>query len=592
MHAIIKYRNLILLFVLMGFVVYFPSLFNGFAYDDYPFILQNPGSQLNIQALLGPNLFNSGTFYRPIPAIYFAGLYSLFGQTAFFYHFIQIVLHIISTVLVFFFFLRFFPSRVLSSFLALVFLVHPINVESVAFISSTTSEIYFLFGMSAFLIGTERHLSSTRIGAVFVLSLLAILTKETGVLFLVLLLFYRHFYMLGKLRVLVMTSACSGIIYLLLRVFVGGVTVSADNPFIPIKNLSLIERLVNIPAIVLHYLETFVLPWDLSVWQVWIKTASFQDFVSPLIICLAIFIPLVGSIRYLYQHNDHHVAQKEGMLHALIFFTCWYAFTMAPLLQIIPLDMTVADRWFYFPIVGVLGIIGVGLQPLLESYQRHKVIYIAAAFILISLFTVRTYVRVLDWKDNVTLFQHDISTQPENSVLMVQLALALYENKRTDEALMYANKAVSLSPDTSTLSYLGFIYKGTKQYDKAIAAYTRAIEVSEPLSYDSFLRDPEEETQLVNLSDKFTRDAYIHLAETYRLASRSAEAIPIIEKGLMRFRSAAASSQLYYYIALLYNDTGNSHQALAAIKKSYELTPNKYNGYIYYRLSNGLSLQD
>ncbi len=78
-------KYFIFIIFLIGFIVFFPVLINGFVWDDLPYILNNPQvHQLNLPELLRSNLFNSGPFYRPIPAIYFAALYSLFGQQAFF----------------------------------------------------------------------------------------------------------------------------------------------------------------------------------------------------------------------------------------------------------------------------------------------------------------------------------------------------------------------------------------------------------------------------------------------------------------------------------------------------------------------------
>jgi tetratricopeptide (TPR) repeat protein len=580
MNQISKHKKYIFMFILIGLTVYFPGLLNGFVWDDFPFILANPAvHQLNLQTIIGQSVFNSGMFYRPIPSIYFAILYSLFGEQAFFYHLLQISLHIASTILLFFFFLRFFPKR-LASFLSLLFLVHPINVESVAFIASTTSEIYFLFGMSAFMIGTEMQIKKRQLFAVFLLLLLATLTKETGFLFLIAILLYRYLFKLGKLTTFSLLGMLTGLIYFLLRVFVGGVTFLSSNPLIPIRELPFIERLVNIPAVVLYYLKTFIFPWDLSIWQLWVKTTTLQDFIIPLFLCLTILMVLLGYILYL--HTKSSGSQKERQIQGIIFFTCWYIFGMALILQLVPLDMTVADRWFYFPIVGVLGIIGIGLQQFLSS--THKKIYVAVAVIIISIFSIRTFVRILDWKDNLTLYQHDIHVDSTNAILMDQLALLLYKEKRIDEALVYANKSVTLSPNYKNLNHLGTFYKSTKQYDKAISAFIRAIQAEESTQNNNI--DPD--SGLVAKTDVYLLEAYVKLADTYIIVGKNSEVIPLIENSLKRFPS---DSRLYLYLAIAEYKEGNSQKALPAIKKSYELSPNKLNTYIYYRLRQGLPLE-
>src|SRR6266540_4859565 len=141
--------------VIVGFIVYVRSLFNGFVWDDILFILQNFSIRpLMSQSFLTHNLYNSGAFYRPVTYLYFGVLYSIFGQNAFYYHLTQLFLHIVATVLLFTF-LRLFFLEWISFFLALIFLVHPMNVESIAYISATNSELCFLFGIGALQLGVK-----------------------------------------------------------------------------------------------------------------------------------------------------------------------------------------------------------------------------------------------------------------------------------------------------------------------------------------------------------------------------------------------------------------------------------------------------
>lgn len=88
--------------IVIGLIVYVNMLFNGFVWDDITYIVTNTDIRtLNIWQLFGPNYFNSLGLYRPIPEIYFALLHNLFGDTPFFYHIVQLILHIIASVLVY-----------------------------------------------------------------------------------------------------------------------------------------------------------------------------------------------------------------------------------------------------------------------------------------------------------------------------------------------------------------------------------------------------------------------------------------------------------------------------------------------------------
>jgi len=84
MNTLQKYEKKFYLIFLIGIIIYFPIFFNGFVWDDLYFIINNPQvHQINIPELFGPSMFNSGPFYRPIPAVYFAIIYSLAGTHAF-----------------------------------------------------------------------------------------------------------------------------------------------------------------------------------------------------------------------------------------------------------------------------------------------------------------------------------------------------------------------------------------------------------------------------------------------------------------------------------------------------------------------------
>lgn len=176
-----------------------------------------------------------------------------FGSNAFLYHLIQLLLHIISSSILFIFFSLFFTDGI-AFFLALIFLVHPINVESVAYIGASQSELYFLPGITALLLAQKNDITRNRLVLITALLLLATLTKETGFLFVLLVLASRYLFKRGNLNKFLFTSGAVILVYGVMRVLLGGVTTS-QNPIIPIATLSLPLRLVNIPAIIFYYIK-------------------------------------------------------------------------------------------------------------------------------------------------------------------------------------------------------------------------------------------------------------------------------------------------------------------------------------------------
>src|SRR5438045_1114112 len=119
--------------IFVGIIVFFNCLFNPFVIDDRFYITENPSiHHINLYEsfFIKDIKFNALGQYRPIPALYFSSLFSLFSTTPFFYHFLQVSLHIIGTILLFLYLKHFF-HRAVALLLSLVFLVHPLQVESV-----------------------------------------------------------------------------------------------------------------------------------------------------------------------------------------------------------------------------------------------------------------------------------------------------------------------------------------------------------------------------------------------------------------------------------------------------------------------------
>src|SRR5258706_8961753 len=186
--------KVIIWIVIIGFIVFFNMLFNNFVEDDLKYIINYPPvHQINLAVLFGPNDFNKGGQYRPLPATYFAILFSLFNSIPFFYHIIQLVLHTAVTFLIYLLFKKFIPKSTALLF-SLLFLIHPMNVESVSYIAQTVSPIFTLFGLIAFFLLTKEKISTKNYIIGYFLLLLSILNKETGVIFIFLIFLYYYLF--------------------------------------------------------------------------------------------------------------------------------------------------------------------------------------------------------------------------------------------------------------------------------------------------------------------------------------------------------------------------------------------------------------
>lgn len=464
-------KKSIILFVIVGFIVFFNMLYNGIVWDDITFIFLNPNIRsFNLFQLFGANVFNSGGYYRPIAAIYFSLLYGLFGQQAFYYHLIQLLLHITSTVLLFYFFRTFFRVN-LSFVLAVIFLIHPIQVESVSYIGATQSELLFLFGMGALLLTMRKNVTIITFSASFLSLLLALLTKETSFLFIFMILLYQLLFSRKNIRVFMFAVVFDVFLYFIIRLQIAHILFQ-ENLTTPISRLNLFWRILNIPEIFFYYLKTFFYPASLSIDQRWaVNTVDFTYFYLPFMID-SIFFLLVAVLGFCCKRKN------QNIFLSFIFFFSWFFLGMGLLMQLYPLDMTVSDRWFYFPFVGLLGMIGLSFTLFHTYLFKHKIAAMILLFVVFILLSARTVVRNLNWSDSITLYSHDSHIDPMNTELVSMLGSSLAINGQYQKALPYLLKIDQQHPDKITLSNTAMTYEKMGDFTKAVYYYKKALLVT------------------------------------------------------------------------------------------------------------------
>lgn len=556
-------KKAIIIIVVLGVVVFFNGLFNNFVDDDIPQIVENPftHSVSNI-----PIFFTSGSFYfpevqkllsvyyKPLLMSVFSFLYTFLGPSAFPFHLFQTLLHVVNTFILFLFFKSFF-KKPLALILSLIFLVHPINSEVVFYVSSTQESLFFFFGILAlWLLSKAQSKKNLILASLSVF--LSTISKETGALFLVVSAMYvlvfnknkKHFYILSSFLVIAF------VIYLLLRINAVGLFTNPAN--IPISNLSLPERLLNVPAIFLFYLKTFTFPLNLAHLYQWAyEEVSFNYFFLPLFIDLLVITVMVYGAIFLFR-NYH-----KKYFDIYIFFTIWFLVGVLLHLQLLPLDATVAERWFYFPIVGLLGMIGVFLEAIHFNFSNKR--NLSLVILVLALLSFRTFVRSYDWRDELRLNMHDIRVAPESYALENSISFELTKLERFQEARAHAERSIEIYPTYLGYNNLGLSYLGEGNYQKAKEAFLKALSFGDyPLTYEN-------------------------LAGLY-LVSGDSESSNFIQIALEKFPRDA---RLWLYLSVSEYKAGHIDEAKNAISKAYALDQDQEISLIYIDIMNNRPLQ-
>ena len=458
-------RKYLLLIFFIGFLLYFTSFFNNFLWDDEEFIVNNPTvrSVKNIPGFFFGKSSANSAYYRPIMSSVYSFLFVASGGKPLLFRLFQVGIHLINTGLIFLLFSEFFQfKKSLPFFLALIFLVHPANVEAVSFISAAQEVLFFLFGMIGLLLLIKGKRDLNGLFLASILFFLSLLTKETGIIFLAIAVVYIYNHNKKDLLNFTVINIIFIFIYFLNRLLLGTTYVQGQGLF-PIMRVSFLQRLLTVPKITFFYLEKFFFPLKLAIAQHWVVLSpDLKNFYLPLFIDLVFFLLAVFV-----------VVRKKNKLFNFFFF--WFIISLLPHLQIIPLNMTVAERWFYLPMVGLLGMIGVVVE---EEFYRipRSLVMILIGTVLVLLFS-RTIIRNQNWKNELTLFSHDGKEKNISFDLENNLGVALFRSGNADQAEIHIKRSTELAPYWwVNWNNLGAIYERKGDFEKAESFYKKSLE--------------------------------------------------------------------------------------------------------------------
>lgn len=535
--------------IIIGFIVYANMLFNPFVWDDMDYIVNNSLlHSINLAVFFGNNIFNNAGQYRPLTVAYFAFIYALFGYNQFFYHILQLALHVVDTILLFILFKTFFNKKV-SFFLSLLFLIHPIQIESVSYISSSDSPLFFLFGISGLLLGIGSESSVPKKIIQYLLLFASILVKETGILFLPLIILYKIIFKKKHVISEIIFSSITAVLYFFIRYFIGNVSL-ASRPMIPIARLDLLDRLLTLPKILFYYLKTWFFPLILGINQQWVVTKiTFANFYFPLLIDVFMLSLLLFFGYRLYR-------KKSKLFGYYLFFFAWLVLGLGIHSQIIALDITVADKWAYFTMAGLLGLVGIVFEDIAPSVtlkEHGKTILLSAAIFIIVVLSVRTFIRDLDWQNPVYLWQQAITVN-DNYLSEEELSIALLEEGKLNEAVLPAKKSVAYFPNDNNLYNLGYLYEGLGKTEKAQQVYDRAIHAKNYIPWQH----------------KHYLQVYARLALLLIYHKNFQAAKKVLIAGIKDYPQ---NTTLLLYLATSEYELGEQKQASAAAKKALSLAP-------------------
>ncbi len=476
-------EKLIHLFLIACFstLFYTNSFGNFFVWNDWTLIIENflvhdwrNLPEIFTSAFWKPLLGEPFQIYRPLVSLSFMVDFDLWALNPFGYHLTNVSLHVLNSLLAYFL-ARCYVSALTALIAALFFAVHPIHTEAVTYISGRGELIMTFFLLSGVLVflKSEKRTSWLLYLVSLPLFFFALLTKETAVIFPLLLLtadvtafpsswqsdpsrrLARH---IGPLLVL-------GFYYSLRNIFVGIMSVYSLAVTDFVGHLLLALKAVPL------YLGLLLFPWNLHFLHP-LRVSSPLD----LQIFLAIIL-LVGAgwwLRY---------AKRSGN-QAVRFALLWFLVGLAPVVYFIGLNVPLLEGWTYLPSLGFVLLVALGLDAL-KRRTDSRIPLLLTLWIVVLLGGLTLY-RNRDWKDDMEISLHTVAASPEDPVALRLVGNAYMRRVNIPEAEKIFQKGLRLAPLNPGLHRsLGALYRFLGRETDAVAHYREALESTsqEPYAY-------------------------------------------------------------------------------------------------------------
>ncbi|MBF0450922.1 MAG: tetratricopeptide repeat protein [Candidatus Magnetomorum sp.] len=482
--------------ILLIAIPFFPlSTYDFIGYDDDSYVLQNPHVTTGITFQNIYWAFTSGHSANWHPLTWISHMLdcALFGIKAGAHHWMNLNFHILNTLLLFFILHGLTQSIQRSFIVAALFGIHPLHVESVAWIAErkdVLSTCMALISMGAYIRYVDQKGRIPYVCAIlfFALSLMGKPMMVTLPFLLLLLDFWPLSRMHLKKRVLLLEK----IPFFILTFLSCGITIWAQQTYGAVQSLASLPffiRVENALAAYGWYVLKTIVPTNLSIFYPHPETHL--PFIT---IAWGVSVIVLG-VWCSWRFRDSHPYILVG------FF--WFMGTLIPVIGLVQVGLQAyADRYSYVPLIGLFIAFTWAFCDFMSELKMGKKIASGILAGIITIFTVMCTTQVHIWKNGTRVFEHASQVIPDNFVAMTHLGTiphlktavsiqpnyipALYnlgtvliQKGKIDEALTYYLRAVHLKANHPDLyNNLGAIYYQRKQYDLARSYFQKALEIS------------------------------------------------------------------------------------------------------------------
>ncbi len=461
------------------FLVYGYSLSFGYVdYDDNVLLLENfffVRRLGNVIEAFRQDIFYflhlSATYYRPLLMVSFIFDAQLAGKAPFYYHFVNLLLHLMSSCLLYLFLNKLSYSKRLSFFFSLIFAVHPAIAQAVAWIPGRNDSLLAVFFLSAFIFFLD-WVKTEKTDKIFLHLLffgLAMFTKESSIALPLLCLGYLYFFK-KRLSIKKLWPFFLGWLMILLAWFIlRDIAFRSSGGSFPVI-LKWETTVGSLPA-VFTYIGKSILPFRLSVIPTLEDSTLAFGFVSLGLMALLI------------------ICSARRNIYRILFGFSWFFILLLP--SVISLFGSTFQHFFlehrlYLPIIGLF-IVFLDTS-LVKKINSARGVGLAVFFVIPILFSAITLQHLGKFKNALSFWQSAIASSPHSATAYKALGAVLNNDYgEREEAKKYYQKALELNPKEPYLhNNLGAVYLAQGLFKEAENEFLQEIEVG---SYDGVLHN-------------------------------------------------------------------------------------------------------
>jgi Flp pilus assembly protein TadD len=553
------------------------ALFGGFVWDDGALIVDNSliKSPSGLATIMTSGFWETGdrhdrfqSFFRPVVSLSYAFDYAVWGLRPAGFHLTNLLLHFLCCWLVY----RVCTAEAVPWWAALggaaIFAVHPVHVESVAWISGRTDLLCAFFLLASFMLSRrEGRRAQTMSLSLFAL---ALFSKEMAAT-LPLLVFFDRLLSGGGIKRNLRSAWTGAWPYLaVLGLYLAVRWLVLAHGAAQIFEMSAASYAATALFVVARYLMLLIMPVGLDAHYPY-------EPLTGLLVPIALLAMLMLAVVFVATRPLSRNSPRG------LFWLGWVFASMLPVLVFSRLGgVLMADRFLYIPSIALaplmamsLRVVRAGERPFIP--KRPVAVTMALILVIFASLSVR---RSLVWRDDYTLFTDMARTSPHSALVRCNLGSALYARGESARAVEEFRAAIALSPSYSLAhNNLATALESEGRLEEALAGYREALRLAPGLveagaNAGSLLvrsgRHEEGLTLLQELLELHPRStiALYALADALDRVGRGEEALPLLERAL-RYDPRHAES--HYLTGKIHSDRGRTEEAASSMSRFLEL---------------------